>query len=729
MVDWLVDEEERPHARRGGAGLRRGRARAPRPQRVEQLHQPLGYWLRCSTPRLAGAAARMRRCDADAPVRVSWLRPLHCPLSLSETDAIQLATNEVLDATDGIAADGLVQAGYRLLAVDARRDCVLMHPSNRASLASYASSRGLSLVFTSLAPDPLRPRELDRAIFPHGGGDVACTARTLADASGASGWNDPRALLSMDMDQPHAAGSAAIGTEADSDSVAAPPFLRRLRSLRVRFAHACMHRRPLALAPGMRPRGASGGALPNAAAAALPLDIERTLVLATLTNRVALVLHASPLNATSETEAERHPVRISAGLKNMHIWVRHLVPPSGPSPATWTSSGTSGRVSNARFGGLFSGIGARAGAARATEPGAIAAASAPVSALLLINKGRSLATARLPIDATAPFSYRQLFVLPAWGNTSAHSATGVPPGTPLTAIMRSIDVPPLDAVLYLLFLSPEAAQRFELAGSRMRGGADAPTKTRGGGMANDLRDDQLGSSERRGALANDAVIGRAGQTGGAERRKEIGATDSGAGSTFAAAPLHLTLAVAVGAAVGACMLLRRVKQHRESGAPRWDSYAHSRLSSESPNDRPGTESKRKGRGRGTRPRLPSVWAPMPPAAASPLRPSPDTSCDGGYGYSVTTTPIPFNLRDAAENDGSSSLVPRRGFACSHSFQDVLEMSDTSRRGAQAGPPLVAGRPALFEEHVSVLSACAEEESEPHRRTPRQSQEDNTCFNV
>ena len=67
---------------------------------------------------------------------------------------------------DGIVADGLVQAGYQLLAVTACPS--LMHPSNRAVIASYAFSRGLTLVFTGLESEALRPRILDHAIFPHG---------------------------------------------------------------------------------------------------------------------------------------------------------------------------------------------------------------------------------------------------------------------------------------------------------------------------------------------------------------------------------------------------------------------------------------------------------------------------------------------------------------------------------------------------------------------------------
>ena len=561
---------------------------------------------------------------------------------MHETDAIQLALNELLDAADSIAADGLVQAGFRLLAIVGCPS--LMHPSNRASIASYVYSRGLTLVFASIRPEPLRPRALDNAIFPHTSDQATtCTARSLADASGNSGWNDPRTMLSMDT-------AADVGD--DEAARRGGSFQPRLRNLRVRFAHACMHRRPLSLAPTVRARTHQQ----PPAGAGLPVDIERTLMLATLTNRMALVLHASPLNASSENAAQRHPVRVGVGVQDLHVWVRHLAEPSSSSAA--------------------------------------------VSALLLINKGRTLATARLPSDATLPFSSKQLYVLPAWGNTSAHSATGVPPGTPLTAIMNSIDVPPFDAVLYLLFATPSAAQLFELDGARVRGAST-------GGWTGEAGAGKGGRRERGGQSGV-----RAGRNGGRRHDATLSKPAHEEWSPDASTTVIACLA-AVASLIGFCFVLRRVKQQRDAKrSTQWDHYGggvHARLCAESPNDRPGTESKRKGRGRGTRPRLPFTWEPpdVTPAAASPPMASPPSD-DCYRNGTRQLSPIPFNLRSLADACDAISIGTRRGFACSASFQDIGE----------ARAPPAAG----FDVPTGI-----EEENAPHRRTPRHDK--TTCFGV
>lgn len=669
-------------------------------------------------------------------VRLSWVTPVPCPERLTETDAIQLATNELLDAVDGVAADGLVQAGYGLLAVTA---CpALMHPSNRASIASYAFARGLTLVFTALAPDALRPRTLDHALFPHGANNVPCLARALAEASGASGWNDPRALLSTEA----ADGNQAAVTEQSTPTAVgrqpSQPFLNRLRSLRVRFAHACMHRRPLALAPSLRPR--SMGGVAAGGAGGMPIDVERTLVLGTLTNRVALVLHASPINTSSASVAERHPVRIRTGLESMQVWVRHL-PPAATllmrESESVDSRTAAGRSRWPKFGGGVS----RDADAALRGVRAIGASNAPVSALLLVNKGLSMATARLPLDAMRPFSYRRLYVLSAWGNTSAQSATGVPPGTPLTAIMQSIDVPPLDAALYLLFASAEAAQQFELDGARVRGGSGVhrlPTavrRTNAGARASNGLDDQGRRGGGKGHHNPHTKIAAA---------PGWGSFVSSPGDSVAQSPLLATLA-ALSMLAAAYLLLRRLRQRRAEGPTRWDRYSHARLCAESPTERPGTESKRKGRGRGNRPRLPSAWAPSPqPSAATPLLPPPaKCACPSDEDFCVSSTPIPFCLRDTGNGD-PGCFAARRGFACSHSFQDVHDVipahasligDDNSQLPSRgSGPPLVAdshtshGEGGVFLIPMPSASGPDDESLEPHRRiTPRHDQ--TTCFSV
>lgn len=657
-------------------------------------------------------------CAASASPRISWITPSHCPSKISDTDAIQLATNEILDAIDGIVSDGLHQAGYGLLAV---LSCpALMHPSNRASIASYAFSRGLMLVSAGLDAGVMRAKALDHAIYPHGVDTVPCIARKLAEASGASGWNDPRALLSMDG--------------ATLDSPAVEPFLHRLRSLRVRFAHACMHRRPLALAPSIRPRH-SGGGYGGGAGGDLPAIVERTHVLATLTNRVALALHASPLNASSTVIAQRHPVRISTGtgtgIDGVQAWVRLLREPPTAKTHLWNRLAGAGG-SRARI------------SADATDGGD---GSDPVAALLVINRGRELAAARLSDETTLPFKRTQLYVLSAWGNTSAHSATGVPPGTPLTAIMGSIDVPPLDAVLYLLFSSPIAAQQFDLDGGRVRGGSVVPGDVRIGRDAAPHGSHMLldGATDRRGQR-------KSSKPGGAGEHQT---TESLAGWSDHSLSHGLTMLALAAAALAFCLWVRRSRLRREAGASRWDRYAHTRLSAESPSERPGTESKRKGRGRNSRPRLPSVWMPLLPAASPPAPAPPRGAAVDDEYQSCSSTPIPFNMRamepparpDPADAEGHS-LGTRRGFTCSASFQEFgrLESEDPRKLvPQQCGPPLIgsfvsklrnsdAEAPSMLLPEVSMLSSCTEEECAPHRRTPRQSYEyeqhsSGTCFNV
>ena len=163
---------------------------------------------------------------------------------------------------------------------------------------------------------------------------------------------------------------------------------------------------------------------------------------------------------------------------------------------------------------------------------------------------------------------------------------------------------------------------------------------------------------------------------------------------------------------------------------------------------------RKGRGRSNRPKLPSTWMPLLPAS-SPLSPDAPPSCassreddyhlDGG-------TPIPFNLLDAEsgrasrESGGDGPTIGtslRRGFECSASFQDFggLHEDDPRRLVPMAmGPPLIGGKlrhsgadpRSMLLPEVSMLTSCMEEESAPHRRTPRQSHEQDSsgsCFNV
>ena len=103
----------------------------------------------------------------------------------------------------------------------------------------------------------------------------------------------------------------------DAKAAALPAAAARFLALCARV-HAPSPAR--ARAPSVRPRAVgalTGSAAAFAAAGGSNLeasDIERTLVLATLTNRVALALHGAPLNASDEAaEGQRHPMRVGTG--------------------------------------------------------------------------------------------------------------------------------------------------------------------------------------------------------------------------------------------------------------------------------------------------------------------------------------------------------------------------------------------------------------------------------
>ena len=59
------------------------------------------------------------------PIQGVWFREAYCPQA-GETDAIQLATDHILDVADQMHTSGLAAAGYSLLAVAAC--AALAHP-------------------------------------------------------------------------------------------------------------------------------------------------------------------------------------------------------------------------------------------------------------------------------------------------------------------------------------------------------------------------------------------------------------------------------------------------------------------------------------------------------------------------------------------------------------------------------------------------------------------------
>ena len=85
------------------------------------------------------------------PILGCWFSLGHCPLA-HETDAIQIATNALLDAAEEQLGTNLLSAGYRLLAVE--RCDAISQPVQRDSIVSYLESRGLGIVFVDRAPAP-----------------------------------------------------------------------------------------------------------------------------------------------------------------------------------------------------------------------------------------------------------------------------------------------------------------------------------------------------------------------------------------------------------------------------------------------------------------------------------------------------------------------------------------------------------------------------------------------
>ena len=141
----------------------------------------------------------MTACDAVTPVLGVWFELSRCP-SAQETDAIQLATNSMLDAADEQISSGLARAGYSLFVVAAC--ATLMQPSQRTSLVAYTDALGISLAFAEPAPAVLLPLPLLRNLFVSQPAESApqppaprCLALELASTSGAAGWNDRGAQL------------------------------------------------------------------------------------------------------------------------------------------------------------------------------------------------------------------------------------------------------------------------------------------------------------------------------------------------------------------------------------------------------------------------------------------------------------------------------------------------------------------------------------------------------
>ena len=85
-------------------------------------------------------------CGPEPAPRGLWWDVRRCP-SQSETDAIQIETDAILDMADLLVTSGLATAGYTLLAVGSCS--TIQSPTIRAAIQAYIAQRGLSIVFAS----------------------------------------------------------------------------------------------------------------------------------------------------------------------------------------------------------------------------------------------------------------------------------------------------------------------------------------------------------------------------------------------------------------------------------------------------------------------------------------------------------------------------------------------------------------------------------------------------
>ena len=235
-------------------------------------------------------------CGPEPAPRGLWWDVRRCP-SQSETDAIQIETDAILDMADLLVTSGLATAGYTLLAVGSC--ATIQSPTIRAAIQAYIAQRGLSIVFASHAaerqalsalplrlhlchthqpihrspsadhrptPTPPPPSQTARSLAlslytadvdaasaqyarrpgahlaparRRNGTEDTCLAESLSAHSGPGGWNDPTALLPA---------SEALRPPA----AARPPVGRLLARLRAAFSRRCLMGAPLGLGFGVR---------------------------------------------------------------------------------------------------------------------------------------------------------------------------------------------------------------------------------------------------------------------------------------------------------------------------------------------------------------------------------------------------------------------------------------------------------------------------------------------
>ena len=109
-------------------------------------------------------------CGPEPAPRGLWWDVRRCPLQ-TETDAIQIETDAILDMADLLVTSGLAAAGYTLLAVGSC--ATIQSPTIRAAIQAYIVQRGLNIVF---APHGSRVKVPALAV-PHLG---SCTSSGCA---------------------------------------------------------------------------------------------------------------------------------------------------------------------------------------------------------------------------------------------------------------------------------------------------------------------------------------------------------------------------------------------------------------------------------------------------------------------------------------------------------------------------------------------------------------------
>ena len=136
-------------------------------------------------------------CGPEPAPRGLWWDVRRCP-SQTETDAIQIETDAILDMADLLVTSGLAAAGYTLLAVGSC--ATIQSPTIRAAIQAYIVQRGLSIVF---APHGSRVKVPALAVPQLG----SCTSSGCA-------WRLWAALLSQEEAEPLDSQPPASGARA-----------------------------------------------------------------------------------------------------------------------------------------------------------------------------------------------------------------------------------------------------------------------------------------------------------------------------------------------------------------------------------------------------------------------------------------------------------------------------------------------------------------------------------